>query len=398
MQMIQEVASDFRRKADELRYVPQDFLRVLKNNWLALFGTLVLAVALNRILLWGSVALTFIHPILSTLTLPFAAIAIMSGAIVAIWIIEKDLVHLKFAVPEENRFRYLLHSTGALILPFIAIYLSTGWDEDDFIDRRMPLIELRAGSAEYFDSLQVDPSYDERSTIVVFCAAVVVRMLLRWSGLGRKNLVCAWILAYCEVLWAFTLATWLKNFAAGEYSWPQQFHFWDWWESGKDFFSGAEPLKEIIGFLFSTVLVLPVSWIIFVQLVLRKSIILDENSPFPKTRDEWAVAPQLASRQTFTFLQASRETVLLLFSIGPFAVALLCFYFNLFWVPENLWRWLLDLIFGPITAPGPRFYIKYSLLPFGKVLALAVITVLSCVTADRCQGSIINRLRKPQWT
>ena len=51
-----------------------------------------------------------------------------------------------------------------------------------------------------------------------------------------------------------------------------------------------------------------------------------------------------------------------------------------------------------ITAPGPRFYIKYSLLPFGKVLALAVITVLSCVTADRCQGSIINRLRKPQWT
>jgi len=397
MQIVQELATDFRRSADELRYVPRDFLRILKNNWLALFATLVVAVALNRILLWVSVALAFIHPILSTLALPLASLAIMTGAIVAIWIIERDLIHLKFQVTQENRLKYLLHSTGALILPFIAVYVSSGWFNDDYLDQRMPLTELKAGNINYLNSLQIDPSYDERSTLLVFSTAIILRLFLKWTGLARKNVLCTWALAYCEVLWSFTLASWIKEVISGTATWPQSFHFWDWWEYSKSLFSIFEPVKDGLIFLFSTVLLLPVAWITFVQLVLRKVIIVDENSPLFKTKSNQSSAARLTSQKAVTFFQVLHDTVILLVALGPLAVTLICLYFNIFWIPEPLWRWLLDFIIGPITDSSPRFYIKYSLIPFGKVFALGAIVVLSGVTADRCQGNIINRLRKPQW-
>lgn len=392
MHILKDLASDFRRSSDELRFVPRDLLRALKKNWLTLFSTLMLAVALNRVFLWLSVALSFVHPILSSLTFPLAPLSIMAGAIAAIWIIEKDLIHLRFEETQKNRLKHLLHSAGALILPFVGIYVSSGWFADDYLDRRMPLIELQSENYLRQNPLQLEPTPDENSTILVFCSAILLRFLLKWSGAARKNAFYAWGLAYCEVLWTFSLAIWFKELMSGTAAWPQRLQFWDWWESGKELLSVLTPLKDGMVFLFSTVLLLPIAWIMFVQIVLRKVIYLEENSPFPKTRDEWATAPKQFSRQSLTFLELSSDTVLLFVALGPLATTLICLYFNLFWIPENLWRWLLDLVLGPVTEPGARFYIKSSLLPFGKVLALLVTTTLSCIIADRCQGNMINNL------
>lgn len=394
MHILKDLAADFRRNTDELRFVPRDLLRTLKNNWLALFSTLMLAVALNRVFLWLSVALSFVHPILSSLTFPLAALSIMGGAIAAVWTIEKDLIHLRCEETKKNGIKHLLHSAGALMLPFVGIYVTTGWFADDFLDRRMPLIELQTENYLRPNPLQLAPTPDERSTILVFCSAILLRFLLKWSGASRKNVVYAWGLAYCEVLWTFTLTFWFKELMSGTAILPQKFHFWDWWESGKLLFAALDPLKDGLVFLFSTVLLLPITWIMFVQIVLQKTIYLEENSPLPKTRDEWATAPKQFSRQAFTVVQVTNETVLLLVALSPLATTLICLYFNLFWIPENLWRWLLDLVIGPVTESGARFYIKSSLLPFGKVLALLVTTTLSCIIADRCQGNMINNLRR----
>lgn len=397
MHFLQGLASDFQRKTDELRFVPHDLLRVLKNNWLALLSTLMLAIALNRIFVWLSVALSFVHPILSALIFPFASLSVMTGAITAIWIIEKDLIHLDFEIPQKNRFKHLFHSAGALILPFVAIYIATGWFDDDYLDRRVPLLELQQENYLRSDPLQLMPGYDEGLTILIFCAAIFLRIVLKWSGAARKYTLCAWALAYCEILWAVSVANWFKEAISPGTTWPQRFRFWDWWESIKELLSVLNPAKSGMNFLFTTVLLLPIAWIMFVQLVLQKAINLEENSPLPRTKQEWLSSPQFSPRKAFvSFPELFRHTVLLLAALGPVATTLACFYFNLFWIPENLWRWSLDLVIGPVTEPGVRFYIKSSLLPLGKVAALLIVTVLSCVIADRCQGNMLNKLRRPQ--
>ena len=395
MNFIQGLASDFRRSTDELRFVPRDLLRILRINWVSLLCTLIIALALNRIFVWLSVALSFVHPIFSALIFPFAALSIMAGVIAAIWIIEKDLVYLNFEEPYKNRFNHLLHSSGALILPFVGIYTTTGWFADDYLDRRIPLLELQTDNYLRSAPLQLEPTPNEGWTIFVFCAAIFFRFVLKWSGASRKHALYAWVLAYCEALWMFSVAQWFTNVVSAGTKWSQRFRFWDWWESSKELLSVIEPIKAGIAFIFSTVLLLPVAWIMFVQLVLQKVINLEENSPLPRTMHEWS-SPQSIRLRAISFTQLFNETVLLLMALGPVATTLVCFYFNLFWVPENVWRWLLDVAFGPITEPGAEFYLKSSLLPFGKVAALLIVTTLSCVIADRSQGNMLNRLRGRQ--
>ena len=168
--------------------------RLLARHWPMLVTLAFLALAVRRGALWAAVEISDQHALLAQVVLQLAPLGYLLGVILMLLLLGRDLPGLRELsdstgplAPTERRERRLVDVAVSFLVPFLAVYVSSGLLEEDRLQF------FNAAAFDEFNQVRLgasEPVYDFGGRLGVdwgfaaFLGIVVVAWVARWT-LGR---------------------------------------------------------------------------------------------------------------------------------------------------------------------------------------------------------------------
>ncbi len=182
--------------------------RLLAGHWPQLVVLCLLGAAGRYGFVWLAVAGSALHPTLGVLILPLAPLSNLLSLVLMMRVVAETLPAFRntwLGETTAQQWRHHLRVAAGVLLPFIALYATTGMLKQD---SRMYLLGITR--EEYGLSLYANADrYEYASGWVLLLLVVValgIRKLIEALDLARRSIPIALIASYVEALWLMTFA------------------------------------------------------------------------------------------------------------------------------------------------------------------------------------------------
>ncbi|MFV8380878.1 hypothetical protein [Corynebacterium hindlerae] len=202
--------------------IPFQGCKLLVRHWPALVVVLCTAFAVRAAVLWVAVAVSDSSPLIATLLVPLAPLAVMTGIIIALWVMQPSLPFLSTAV-KAPRAGYLsttrLLTIGGLLIPFLTVYASNGLLKDDL--RTFVYDATLDESINTFTTTDFSRVFinDTTAALILILVVLFLRKLIGFFALGERHFGIASFSAYLEALWMVSLSAMLTANINGIKEW-----------------------------------------------------------------------------------------------------------------------------------------------------------------------------------
>jgi hypothetical protein len=271
--------------------VVADGLRLVGRHWPVLLTIFLLGASVRAGVLWGAVVVSAHHPTVAGLMLPFAPLGSLAALILMLRAVSPSLRHATFTPEPEQpghpepvrRVRRVrrtvdtqLSLLASTLVPFLAVYAAQGYLKEDaqkFVNEATyDAIFARALSS---DSVRA-PDRIAIAEGALMVAIVVVALGLRWMidrfDLPQRHRGWAFVAAYVEVFWLFTLAKRFSGYQDQVRSWLDQRELVAWarlrWADVVDALGPVgHPVEAAVAWLggilgdADTIVVVPIAWL-----------------------------------------------------------------------------------------------------------------------------------------
>ncbi|WP_155374437.1 hypothetical protein [Catellatospora vulcania] len=382
------VAWSLRQLAAVLGTVGSALLR----HWPVLLALVFVGFALRRGLVVVAVQASKLDGVFGFLVFALVPVAVMTALVLMLRVLSRSLPAMTATGEPGARFRALAH-VASVLLPFIAVYASYGYFEDDRNNYvyEVYLDETFNNDADIFtnpDAVNIDERlpFQLNGTLVT---VVVVAMVLRFLLGLRPGRLWGWVgfvRAYLEVLSITLVAVFVSGVSKlfVPYVEARQGYQWvlDAWHTVVDQLGPLESATRAAGlflaglfFSIDTVLVVPIAWLVVATVVYGQSLGAPPLSEKAAQRARsavrrWARFPAPVRRLARGSTAGVRESTAplahafrLLAHAGKVPILLFCLLFTLV---QTLPPWLWELE-REILGPG---HLQFFWVPLSGPLAL----------------------------
>jgi hypothetical protein len=252
--------------------------RIFLRHWPVLFALVFAGMAGRELVMTLAVKASAVHGILGFLIIVLAPIATLSALILSLRAVRPSLPWLSQAT-EPGRGRLgLLHQLGSVLVPFLAVYASYGYLEQDVSQYAYRVFEATVfGPGGVFDGGHPDvtkrlPFDAKLVAVAVILVAFALRWLLSRFQRGDKRRWLGVFGAYVEVIWIVMFGGLVNQASKTFLNWAHERRVVSWAEgTGTDLVRSLGPLthagERLFGWLWTlitsvdAVIVVPVAWL-----------------------------------------------------------------------------------------------------------------------------------------
>lgn len=190
--------------AAEAVSVPRHALKLLWRYFPALVTVICAALAARAAVLWLATWLSAYSSLAATLLFPFAPLAVMTGLIVCLWLMQPSMRFFDGKAQFTRLNRTTLLAIGGLLVPFLAVYASHGLLADDHRAFTHDAIAMEVASS--YIEYDFGRSILDSSALVIglILSVIVLRKIIGVLKLGERAVGVAVAAAYLEILWMAT--------------------------------------------------------------------------------------------------------------------------------------------------------------------------------------------------
>ncbi|MEV0461090.1 hypothetical protein [Catellatospora methionotrophica] len=383
---------------------------LLARHWPVLFALVFAGFAARRGVTLLAVQVSKLDGVLGFLVFALVPVAVMTALVLMLHVLSRSLPTTTPDGDPGQRFRTLAH-VASVLLPFIVVYASYGYFEDDRDNYLLEIIADENSKAEAITNPSALTLADRlpftlnTTLVVVSLAAMLLRFLLGlrfarlWSWIG-------FVRAYLEVLSLTLVAVFVARVSERVLPYVEHRQAYQWvlsgWHQVVAQLGVLEGPVRAIGLWFSelfmsldVVLVVPLAWLVVGAVVYGQSVGTPPLSPKAARRAvqaarRWAKLPAPVRRLSAASTASVRETLeplahsfRLMAHAGKVPIMLFCV---LFIAVQTLPTWLWELERALIGAQDLNFVwrpVSGPLSVLNDAISMVLLLCLVAATVDR---------------
>ena len=255
--------------------------KLLWRHWPALFAIAFFAIGIRYFVRRGAVLASAVHPLLGLAVLMLVPVVLLASYVLMLRVMRGSLRSASADPPGGS----ILDHLGSVLLPFLAVYASQGFLDEDIADYqyevRLDALQARfinifdpehgVGAARGLDAARLDTGVSLALAGVVIVAFALRLLLGRWQFLRRRKWLGI-VGAYVEAVWIMLVIIRIRHLPSDAWDWASDRKASHWVQDSKDTVVdhlGAigRPVNGAISYIWGllasteTVILVPLAWL-----------------------------------------------------------------------------------------------------------------------------------------